>query len=602
MNTNTPLSHWKQKFSIFIALIMVVSLLTASLGVQGAVRSYIVQGYSVEQVTSLVERHGGRVTSNLEIIRGVGALLSESAVAALSNRPGITAITPNASVQMSDGGGGSAPATDYPDLVGADVAWAEGVTGEGVTVAVVDTGIANHPGLNSKVVAWVDFVEGRNNNTDPNGHGTHVAGIIANVQTGDDVEQNGVAPGANLAGVRVLNEEGYGTYEAVIQGIQWVVQNKDVYNIRVMNLSLVSAVQSPYWADPMNQAVMQAWASGIVAVVAAGNAGPGAMTIGVPGNNPYVITVGAFTDNYTPYDWNDDYITPFSAAGPTLDAFVKPDVVAPGAHVVSTMKQNSYLAGQYPEDVVQPQYFEAAGTSQAAAVVSGVAALALEANPDLTPDEAKYRIMYTSFLWVDPVTTNALYSMWQQGAGRVNAPGAAFEDMEGAANVGMDIAADLAGTQHYEGYTYYDEEAGEFRLEGYGSWSGGYGSWSGGYGMWSGGYGSWSGGYGSWSGGYGSWSGGYGSWSGGYGSWSGGYGSWSGGYGSWSGGYGTWSGGYGAWSGGYGTWSGGYGAWSGNEPWAGTVYAQPAFVEVFLAGIVPDASSSTSSIGFYHEP
>jgi len=518
--------NWKQGLSIFVAIALVASILTASVGVQGAVRSYIVQGYSAEQAADLVTRYGGQVTSHLSLINGVGATLSEASAAALGSQPGITAVTPNAEVEMTGrGGGGSAPATDYPDLVGADVVWDEGVTGEGVTVAVLDTGIANHPGLNHKVVAWVDFVQHKRTNTDPNGHGTHIAGIIANVQNGPDDEPNGVAPGADLAGVRVLNEEGYGTYEKVIQGIQWVVEHKDAYNIRVMNLSLVSPVQSPYWADPMNQAVMQAWAAGIVVVAAGGNTGPGAMTIGVPGNNPYVITVGAFTDNFTPNDWNDDYITPFSAAGPTLDAFVKPDVVAPGAHLVSTMKQNSYLADEYPEDVIRPQYFQAAGTSQAAAVTSGVAALTLEANPNLTPDQVKFRIMFTSYLWVDPVTTNAYYSMWQQGAGRINAPGAAFEVLEGSANGGMDIAADLAGTQHYEGYSYYDEEAGEFRLNGYGAWSGGYGAWS-----------------------------------------------------------------------------GGYGAWSGSEPWAGTILAQPAFVETFIAGISPNVSISTSSTGFYHEP
>jgi serine protease AprX len=375
-------------------------------------------------------------------------------------------------------GGGSAPATDYADLVGADVVWAEGVTGAGVTVAVVDTGLSNHPGINSKIVAWVDLVDGHPENWDPNGHGTHVGGVIANGQSGEDNEFNGIAPDVNLAGVRVLNEQGYGTYEKVIQGIQWVLQNKDAYNIRVMNLSLVSSVQSPYWADPLNQAAMQAWAAGVVVVVAAGNEGPGPMTIGVPGNNPYVITVGAFTDNYTPYSWDDDYITPFSAAGPTLDAFVKPDVMAPGAHVVSTMNAGAYMSGEYPEDRVHPEYFQMAGTSQAAAVVSGVAALTLSANPDLTPDQAKFRIMYTSFLWIDPATTNALYSMWQQGAGRVNAPGAAFEEMEvGNANAGMDINADLAGTQHYQGFTEYNE-TGEFYLLGYGTWSGGYSTWA----------------------------------------------------------------------------------------------------------------------------
>jgi hypothetical protein len=367
----------------------------------------------------------------------------------------------------------------------------------------------------------------------------------------------------------VLDRYGYGTYETVLQGLQWVVDNREAYNIQVLNLSLVAPVQSPYWADPLNVAVMQAWESGIVVVTAAGNGGPGPFSIGVPGNNPYAITVGAFTDNYSPYDWGDDYLAPFSAAGPTLDGFVKPDLVAPGGHIVSTMTNNAYLAQQHQANKIDNFYFSMAGTSQSAAVVSGVSALVRSLHPDLSPDEVKYRLMASAFPWVDLETTDALYSMWQQGSGRVNAPDAVFGDLDGAANQGLDIAADLAGDAHFQGYTVYDEESGEFSLSGgYGNWSGGYGNWSGGYGNWSGGYGNWSGGFGNWSGGYGNWSGGYGNWSGGYGNWSGGYGNWSGGFGNWSGGYGNWSGGFGNWSGGYGNWSGGYGNWSGGfESW-----------------------------------
>jgi serine protease AprX len=461
----------------------------------------------------------------------------------------------------------------------------------------VDTGISNMRGLtkdidgnNGRVVGWLDLVGGTTRVTDPNGHGSHVAGIIANTQIGADNEWDGVSPGVDLVGVRVLDANGFGTYDRVIQGIQWVIQNKDVYNIKVMNLSLVSAVQSPYWADPLNQAVMQAWAQGITVVVSAGNGGPGAMTIGVPGNNPYVITVGAFTDSYTPFDWNDDYLAPFSAAGPTLDGFAKPDVVAPGAHMLSTMQNSAILATTYAANRVGTQYFSMAGTSQAAAVVSGIAALTLSYNPNLTPDQVKYRILVTAFPWVDTNTTGALYSIWQQGAGRVNAPDAVTADISGAANVGMDIAADLAGTTHYEGFSYYDETTGLFRLRGdFNEWNGGY--WA------------WNGGFGTWSGGFGTWSGGFGTWSGGFGTWSGGFGTWSGGFGTWSGGFGTWSGGFGTWSGGFGTWSGGFGTWSGSEPWAGSLYADPVFVQNFLNGVSPNLSSSITSINSWvNEP
>ena len=161
---------------------------------------------------------------------------------------------------------------------------------------------------------------------------------------------------------------------------------------------------APYWADPLSQAVTTAWANNIVVVVAAGNGGSGAMSVGVPAYNPYVITVGAFTDNYTPNNWNDDYLTPFSAAGPTTDGFVKPDVVAPGAHMVSVMSPDSYLARHHQANQISNHYFSMAGTSQATAVVSGLAALVTARHPELTPDQVKFRLMATAAPWIDPST------------------------------------------------------------------------------------------------------------------------------------------------------------------------------------------------------
>ena len=585
----------KRPLTITLIVVLIAGLAMASAPMASGSLSLIVQGENVETVARLVSAYGGTVTSRLEVIDAVGALLPEKAIANLRLEPGIRAILPNAAVKLADKKDSSpVPATDYPDVVGADIVWEQGTIGKDVTVAIIDTGFENNAGLvkntegkkQNRVVGWIDFVQGSKAPRDPNGHGTHIAGIIANSQVGPDGEWNGVAPGVGLVGVRVLDSQGYGTYEKVIQGIQWVIQNKDPLNIKVLNLSLVSTVQSPYWADPLNQAVMQAWAQGITVVVAAGNSGPGAMSIGVPGNNPYVITVGAFTDNNTPNDWGDDYLAPFSAAGPTLDGFAKPDVVAPGAHMASLMERNSYIAKNHEANRISPHYFSMAGTSQAAAVVSGIAALSLSHNPDLTPDQVKYRVMQTAFPWINLETTEALYSLWQQGSGRVNAPDAVYADVSGTANNGLDIWADMSGDQHYEGFSYYDETSGEFRLRGeFSDWTGGYGAWAGGYGAWAGGYGAWAGGYGAWAGGYGAWAGGYGAWAGGYGAWAGGYGAWAGGYGAWAGGYGAWAGGYGAWAGGYGAWAGSYGdpnfaeqfanwqdefgAWIGSIPWTG---------------------------------
>jgi subtilisin family serine protease len=578
MKTKSFLAKFKRLAVIALVLSLFVTAVGLPATVSAPTASFLIQGISTEAAANLVESYGGRITAWLDLIHGVGASLPINSVTRLLAEPAITAITPNGSVELADKKKGlPVPATDYPDVVGADIAWEQGITGKGVTVAVVDTGINPHPGLINKansrqknrIVGWVDFVEMSRAPRDPNGHGTHIAGIIAGSEVGQDGEWTGVAPGVRLVGVRVLNEEGFGTYEQVIQGIQWVIDHKDRFKIKVMNLSLVSPVQSPYWADPINQAVMQAWAQGITVVAAAGNGGPGAFSVGVPGNNPYAITVGAFTDNYTPDDWGDDYITPFSAAGPTLDGFTKPDIVAPGAHMISTLAPGSYILRNHSANRVSKNYFSMAGTSQAAAVVSGIAALSLAHNPDLTPDQVKYRLMSTAFPWVDLETTEALYSVWQQGAGRANAPDAVFADISGQANSGMDIWEDISGEQHYEGFSYYDEATGEFRL------GGEFSDWTGGYGAWAGDYEAWTGGYGAWAGGYGAWAGGYGAWAGGYGAWAGGYGAWAGGYGAWAGGYGAWAGGYGAWAGGYGAWAGGYGAWAGS-------FGDPAFAEKFV--------------------
>ena len=282
---------------IVFSLLLVLTLLGTTLAMPGkaaqqaGTTSYIVQAMDADTASQLVQQAGGIVTDRLTIINGVVANLSAEAVASLRTSGQLVQIFPNAQVE-SAGGGNKIPETDYPDVIGADTLWGQGVTGEGITVAVVDTGLANHPGVeedlngDNRIVAWVDFVENKHNPRDRNGHGTHVAGIIANSNVGKDGEWNGVAPGVNLVGVRVLDDNGQGTYASVIEGLEWVLENKDTYNIRIVNLSLVATPMSPYWADPLNQAVTPLLANGIVVVVAAGNGRSGPMSVGLPVNNP----------------------------------------------------------------------------------------------------------------------------------------------------------------------------------------------------------------------------------------------------------------------------------------------------------------------------
>ncbi len=281
--------------------------------------------------------------------------------------------------------------TFYPARVNAPAAWTAGITGAGVAIAVVDTvtdseieGLGFDSQGSFRIAAFYDAIEDLTCDPillqqgecpgDANGHGTHVSGVALNSRLTGTGDHAGVAPDAGLVIVRAIGAGSSGTYADVVRGIDWVVQNRVAHGIGVINLSISAQPQSWYWDDPINQAVMAAWQAGIVVVASAGNGGPDPMTVGVPANVPYVIAVGAISDAYTPADPGDDFLASFSAAGPTLEAFVKPELVAPGGHLISTMKKAAALSSTFTEYRSGSHYFQMSGTSQAAAVVSGVAA------------------------------------------------------------------------------------------------------------------------------------------------------------------------------------------------------------------------------------
>ena len=338
------------------------------------------------------------------------------------------------------------------------------LSGAGVTVAVVDSGVyfdrdvkavlgseVEHlflgqadftndgqcPTTNGDVVQYSGYCwTNHKASGDPYGHGSHVAGIIWNHFQDADTQVNlGIAPGAKIISIRVLNQEGVGTYEEVINGIQFAVAHKDEYNIRVMNLSLSGLVTSPYFADPLNQAVEAAWAKGIVVLAAAGNTGAAAQSITVPGNDPYIITVGAVDSKRTAGYWGDDLLPSWASAGPTFDGFIKPDIVAPGSNVVSFMynspddfAQSAYLVRHHPDYAETMSLFRMNGTSMATAVTSGVVALMLEAHPAMTPDQVKYRLMASARSAMTD-DQEPVFSVLQQGAGRLWAPDAVYGDL-----------------------------------------------------------------------------------------------------------------------------------------------------------------------------
>lgn len=288
---------------------------------------------------------------------------------------------------------------DYLRLIDAQRVTAENVQGNSITVAVVDTGI-DPAMLDQTLLAEYDAVDGTGG--DPHGHGTFMAGVIASRKTvGQENLAVSVAPAADLVSVRVLDAEGKGSYAQVIDGLDWILTNKDTYNIRVVNLSLVGPVEGAYWENPINQAVEALWDAGIVVVVAAGNTGPYAGSITTPGNDPFVITVGAITDNFTPNDQSDDFIPPFSAAGPSESGFIKPDIIAPGAHIIAHLNSGAAWAQQHTGSYLGSGYYMSSGTSVATAVTAGAVALMLDAQPDLTPNKVKFRLMASAVPAVD---------------------------------------------------------------------------------------------------------------------------------------------------------------------------------------------------------
>ena len=287
--------------------------------------------------------------------------------------------------------------------------------------------------------------------SDQSGHGTHITSVAAGRELSAEGFYEGVAPGADVVVVRAFDDNGYGSYVDVIEGIRWVIDHHAQLNIRVLNLSFSAEPQSYYWDDPLNQAVMAAWEAGIVVITSAGNTGPDPMTVGVPGNVPYVVTVGSVDDNYTPDDHSDDFLSSFSSTGPTYEGFVKPEVTAPGGHMLAHMNPNGTIARSYSEYQHESgHYFTMSGTSQSSAVISGVAALVLQADPTLTPDDVKCRLLSSARPVVDS-SGASLYSLFQQGAGLVFAPDAVFSQATACANIGLDVVADLAGEAHYVG-------------------------------------------------------------------------------------------------------------------------------------------------------
>ncbi|HEX2699693.1 MAG TPA: S8 family peptidase [Acidimicrobiales bacterium] len=381
---------------------------------------------------------GGRIEQNLPIVEGFAAVVPASAVSALRSVPGVRAVVPNANVQMHGqyGEGSGVASAVYSEAVRAPQAWSAGWGGQGVGVAIIDTGINATGDLAGKVAHAEDFTA-EHDNVDGYGHGTFVAGLIAGSGAGSNGAVQGVAPGSHLVSVKIAGRDGSTDVVRLLAALQWVVTFKDVYGIRVLNLSLGVDSAQDYRTDPLNFAIERVWNAGIVVVTAAGNGGTASGTIAKPGDDPLVITAGAADDHTTPAQ-DDDTLAAFSGTGPTAsNGLAKPDLLAPGKSVISLRSPGSTIDVGAPGARIGDAYFKGSGTSFSSAITAGTAALVLSRTPQLTPNQVKGRLAATGRRMPDVPPASA-------GAGELDAGAAVSSDVVSEANTGV-VAAGRGG-------------------------------------------------------------------------------------------------------------------------------------------------------------
>ncbi len=416
-----------------------------------------------------LQRRGGKMNRDLRgVLKGAAFHVKAENLAELANDPDVKHISLDHKLK--------AAANDYYDTaVNAQYGWGLGYDGSGVGVAVIDSGITQRADLKNgyrmRVVYSQSFVPGDSSTSDAFGHGTHVAGILGGNGANSSgysyfKEFQGIAPNVSMVNLRVLDGTGTGSDSAVIAAIQQAIALQSTYNIRIINLSLGRPPYESCSVDPLCEAVEQAWQAGIVVVTAAGNMGRdnsfnnnGYGTINVPGNDPYVITVGAMKPMGTGTR-ADDLIATYSSKGPTLyDHVVKPDIVAPGNQLVSVLSTTSaalfttasavptysYIYGG--SSAASSAYMMLSGTSMATPVVAGAAALLLQQNPQLTPDQVKAKLMKSAYKtfpaassWTDPssgITYSDQYDIFTVGAGYLDIQAALMNSDTMASTIGV---------------------------------------------------------------------------------------------------------------------------------------------------------------------
>ncbi len=383
---------------------------------------------SVTAAAQLVARLGGDVRESLPLVDGFAATLPARRVGDLAASGLVRVVSLDRPLAVQ--GSGSETSRDPVHLreTGVLEARADGATGEGVTVALLDTGVAAVEDLEGRLVTVRDHqtgllqpcqnFSGESGCADSYGHGTFIAGLIAGSGTSSAGQHTGAAPGAQVLSVKVAGRSGATDVSTVLAAIQWVVSFQSEYGIDVLNLSLGTDSTQPWRTDPLNYAVERAWDAGITVVVSAANLGPEPGTVTKPADDPLVITVGSVDDRGTP-GVDDDRLPDYSSRGPTADGLAKPDVVAPGSHLTSLRAPGSRIEEEFP-DGAGGAYRKGSGTSFAAGVVSGAVAALLEERPLLTPDQVKAVLMATA----RPVASDDPLAV---GAGLIDLPAALQE-------------------------------------------------------------------------------------------------------------------------------------------------------------------------------
>ncbi|HEV8671934.1 MAG TPA: S8 family peptidase [Candidatus Limnocylindria bacterium] len=385
-------------------------------------------GERVARAAKAVQNDGGTPKHALAIVGGVSARIKGTYILKLTRDSDVDYVVKDRRMRAQfdpalDSGKAATPGILE---VGAPQAWSQlGLTGQGVGVAIVDSGVYPHPDLAGRIVASIDFTSesptvSSASTGDPGGHGTHVAGLVAGDGSLSGGAFTGVAPRANIVNVRVIDATGSSNVSTILRGLQWVLANRVTYNIKVVNMSLGSTPTGSYKSDLMATAAEVLNFAGVTVVVSAGNTGPFAGTVTAPATDPYVITVGALDDNGTSLSL-DDLMAAFSSRGRTLfDNLSKPDLVAPGRKMVSLRSPGSALDTLFADrqvtatGAVTADYYRLSGTSMAAPVVAGVIALMVERNPTLSPAQIKKRLKSTA-------TALTFGTAFDRGAGLVNA-------------------------------------------------------------------------------------------------------------------------------------------------------------------------------------